>query len=80
MSVSALCIRVTVEKKSPPAIMIQSTSARFAPLADATVHFNAPEGMKVAIKEDRGQWRFIERADGNQGWIQSGTFERIAAY
>ena len=48
------------------------TEARFAPLPDSTVHFRLAEGTKVAIREDRDQWLFVERADGQQGWVKHG--------
>jgi len=64
---------------SPPEVIVLAgkTEARFAPLADATVHFQLGEGTKVWIREDRGQWWFVERADGQQGWIKSEAAERV---
>ena len=74
----ALAYRVTVQRHSPPAIvLVNHTDARFAPLPDATVHFKLDEGTKVAVKESRGAWLFVERADGSQGWVRAETVERI---
>ena len=62
----------------PDAIVLTSkTEARFAPLADATVHFQLGEGTKICIREDRGQWWLVERADGQQGWIKAEAAERV---
>ena len=52
--------------------------ARFAPLPDSTVHFRLAEGTIVSIREDRGGWLFVERADGQQGWIQGNVVGRIS--
>ena len=43
----------------------------------ATVLFQLEEGTKAFIREDRGQWLFIERADGQQGWVKAEALERI---
>jgi len=65
-------------RRAPAAIVVAGKSeARFAPTADATVHFQLPEGAKVAIREDRGEWIFVERADGQQGWVKADTVQRI---
>jgi tetratricopeptide (TPR) repeat protein len=62
----------------PEAIVVAGkTDARFAPSADATVHFQLPEGAKVSIREDRGAWVYAERADGQQGWVKADAIERI---
>ena len=53
------------------------TDARFAPSADATVHFTLPEGAKVFIREDRGAWALVERADGQDGWVKADAIERV---
>ena len=58
-------------------VVTGKADGRFAPTADATVHFQLPEGAKVAIREDRGAWVFVERADGQQGWVKAETIERI---
>jgi tetratricopeptide (TPR) repeat protein len=64
---------------APPAAIVLTgqTEARFAPLEDATVHFQLGEGTKVCIREDRGQWWLVDRADGQQGWIKSDAVERV---
>ncbi|MCG3147637.1 MAG: hypothetical protein PCFJNLEI_01077 [Verrucomicrobiae bacterium] len=59
-------------------VVVPKVEARFAPLADATVHFQLGEGTKVAIREDRGQWVFVERADEQQGWVRAEELERVA--
>jgi len=78
MAGAALSYRVIGERTGPPVVVLaQKSPARFAPLADATVHFQLSEGTKVCLREDRGHWWLVERADGQQGWIQSADAERV---
>jgi tetratricopeptide (TPR) repeat protein len=75
---SALGYQRFLERTAPKAVVLASvTEARFAPLSDSTVHFRATQGAKVSIREDRGGWLFVERADGRQGWIKSDGVERV---
>jgi len=77
-SAAALSYHVIDERTAPKAITLaKETEARFAPLPDSTVHFKLGEGTAVSIKEDRGEWLFIERADGQQGWVRRDAVERI---
>lgn len=76
-----LAWRVADQRHTPEAIvLLKQADARFAPLTDATVHFKLAEGMRVAVREDRGQWLFVERADGQQGWVPANTVERLGLY
>ena len=78
VSAFALGYRTVNERTAAEAIVVaDGTDARFAPFPDSTVHFRLPEGAKLAIREDRGQWLFVERADGQQGWVNAGSLERI---
>jgi len=68
------------DRTAPQAITVTAeTEARFAPIPDSTVHFKLAEGTRVTIREDRGQWLFVERADGQQGWVKSEAVGRIAS-
>jgi len=63
----------------PGAVVVApKVEVRFAPLTDATVHFQLGEGTKVAVREDRGQWVLVERADEQQGWVRAEAIERVA--
>ena len=65
-------------RRAPVAIVVTGRAdTRFAPATDATVHFQLPEGAKVAIREDRGAWVYAERADGQAGWVKADAIERI---
>jgi hypothetical protein len=76
---TVLALRFYADRATPAAIVLASrTEARFAPLPDATVHFQVSEGTRVVIHEDRGQWLFVERADGKQGWVKADAVERVA--
>ncbi|HTS18661.1 MAG TPA: tetratricopeptide repeat protein [Verrucomicrobiae bacterium] len=78
-SVFALGREVIAGGSAPSAVIVaKETDARFAPVADATVHFKVVEGTRVIVREDRGQWLLVERADGEQGWVRSDTLERVA--
>jgi tetratricopeptide (TPR) repeat protein len=70
---------LVAEAHAVPAAIVVAGKAdvRFAPSAEATVHFQLPEGAKVSIREDRGAWVYVERADGQQGWMKSDAIERI---
>jgi tetratricopeptide (TPR) repeat protein len=75
MATTALVGRVSAP---PEAIVLASKSeARSAPLPLATVLFNLTEGVRVAIREDRGEWLFVERADGKQGWVNRSALAGI---
>ena len=71
---------LVIELRAAPAAVVVAgkTEARFAPSADATVHFQLPEGAKVCIREDRGAWVYVERGDGQQGWVRTDVIERVA--
>jgi hypothetical protein len=77
----ALSNLVISNHSSPEAIVVAGeTEARFAPLSDSTVHFRLAEGTQVAIREDRGQWLFVGRADGQQGWVKAEAIGRITNF
>jgi tetratricopeptide (TPR) repeat protein len=81
LSAFAIGDEVLNEQTAPQAIVVAAgTEARFAPMPDSTVHFRIVEGTKVAVREDRGQWLLVERADGQQGWVTSETIGRIASF
>ena len=78
LSTFALSSQVINDHTAPPAIVVAAAAeARFAPIPDSTIHFRLPEGTEVVIREDRGQWLLVERADGQQGWVKSETIGRI---
>jgi hypothetical protein len=77
----ALGSEVIGERTVPRAIVVVAeTQARFAPLPDSTVHFKLVEGTNVGVREDRGPWLFVERADGQQGWVTSEAVGRIGSF
>lgn len=78
VTAAILGYQVTTERSEPSAIvLVTKAPARFAPLPDATVHFQLSEGTKVILREDRGQWMYVERVDGQQGWVNAETIEKI---
>lgn len=85
VAVAAACVWVTATAAliarvslPPEAIVLATkTEARSAPLPLATVLFSLPEGARVAVREDRGEWLFVERADGKQGWVHRSALASI---
>jgi hypothetical protein len=78
ISAFALSEQVINDHRSPLGIVVViGADARFAPLPESTVHFQLTEGTKVVIREDRGQWLLVERADGQQGWVKTDVIVRI---
>jgi hypothetical protein len=79
-STFAVSYQVINNHTAPQAIIVSGeTEARFAPAPDSTIHFRLAEGTQVTIREDRGQWFFVERADGQQGWVKSESLGRITS-
>ncbi len=78
VSTFALSYQAINDHTAPEAIVVVTAAeARFAPMPDSTIHFRLVEGTDVEVREDRGQWLFVERADGQQGWVKSETLGRI---
>ena len=78
VSAFALGYRVIDERTAPQGVVVTvETAARFAPLPDSTVHFRLGEGTKVVVREDRGPWLYVERADGQQGWVNAEAISRV---
>ena len=78
LSTFALSDEVMGDRTAPPGVVVVSSAeARFAPLADSTVHFKLEEGTQIVIREDRGQWVLVERADGQQGWVTAPAISRV---
>ena len=81
VSAFALGYETINNRTGPQAIVLSDESeARFAPLKESTLHFKLAEGTEIVVREDRGQWLLVERADGQQGWVKSEAVARIAAF
>ncbi|MFV0290879.1 MAG: tetratricopeptide repeat protein [Mangrovibacterium sp.] len=60
------------------AIIIQPTvTVKSSPSEGGTSLFIIHEGLKVEIKEELGSWLEVRLDDGNQGWLQANSLERI---
>jgi tetratricopeptide (TPR) repeat protein len=72
----------TIDNRTAPQAIVLSdeTEARFAPLTESTVHFKLAEGTKIVVREDRGQWLLVERADGQEGWVKSEAVARVEVF
>lgn len=68
--------RLTVRENA--IVMDPSVVVRSTPSATGTDLFVLHEGRKVSIKDDSMEsWKEIELEDGNVGWIESKSLERI---
>lgn len=54
-----------------------SVTVKSSPSEGGTSLFVIHEGLKVEIKNVLGNWYEVKLEDGNQGWLQSSTIERI---
>jgi tetratricopeptide (TPR) repeat protein len=78
-AVAAVALSARLSAAPAAVVLADKAEARFAPLPDSTVHFQAVEGTRVLVREDRGSWLFVERADGQQGWVLAEKVERVTA-
>ena len=63
---------------SPEAIVMSSAvSVKSSPDKASTDLFILHEGTKVRIVSSLGEWREVEVANGNKGWIADASIERI---
>lgn len=61
----------------PLAIVVApSQKVRFAPLADATPHFEAPEGLALIVEQVEGGWAQV-REGARTGWIPLESLEIV---
>ncbi|MFV0366685.1 MAG: tetratricopeptide repeat protein [Mangrovibacterium sp.] len=64
--------------KHRQAIIIQPTvTVKSSPSEGGTSLFIIHEGLKVEIREELGDWLEVRLDDGNQGWLQANSLERI---
>lgn len=60
-----------LDRRPEAVVRIAGAQARFAPLADATVHFTLPAGSIVRLVGHEGEWVKIV-LDGREGWLKAG--------
>jgi len=58
-------------------IMISPVNVKSAPDHGSTDLFVLHEGTKVEVEDEVGDWVEIRIADGNKGWTEKSTIERI---
>jgi tetratricopeptide (TPR) repeat protein len=67
-----------LKNRNPAAVVVASgAKARFAPLPDATPHFDAPEGVTLRVLEESGDWLRV-REDRREGWIPRHAVQIVA--
>lgn len=64
-------------REKNPAVIVNDTDTTFEPRSDSTVHFRLPEGAKVEILAQEGNWVKVKRPDGKLGWLPSVSAEKI---
>lgn len=60
----------------PETVLLERSKIRFAPLEDAPVHFELPEGSSVVYEDSERDWIRISH-QGKEGWITSRQALRI---
>lgn len=58
------------------AVAIENTTVRFAPLPDATPHFEAPAGFRLRVLERQGDWLRV-REGNREGWLPASSVEFV---
>jgi tetratricopeptide (TPR) repeat protein len=71
-------LNIQNEKTNVQAIVVTPTvTVESAPEESSTVVFILHEGVKVRLREQRGDWVRIELPDGKSGWLQSSAIKEI---
>jgi tetratricopeptide (TPR) repeat protein len=66
-----------LEERQSAIIIAPSVTAKSSPNEYGTNLFILHEGTKVEVTDSVDRWNEIKISNGNKGWIQSSTFERI---
>ncbi|MBN2214246.1 MAG: tetratricopeptide repeat protein [Bacteroidales bacterium] len=66
-----------LEERQSAIIIAPSVTAKSSPNEYGTNLFILHEGTKVEVTDSVGFWNEIRISNGNKGWIQKQTFERI---
>jgi len=64
-------------KRNYAIIFAPTVNVKSSPDASGTEIFVLHEGTKVKVIDELGEWRQIELSDGNKGWINVSTIEKI---
>jgi tetratricopeptide (TPR) repeat protein len=76
--VFALASRAESLLNEPAAIVFApSVKVKSEPGLKGADQFVIHEGLKVEVLDEEGEWTRIKLADGNSGWLQSASIERI---
>lgn len=71
-------LRQTTDIANPGVILESNAEARSGPGMNFPVSFNAPEGRRVAVLTERGDWLEIGMLkEGVKGWVSSKAVERL---
>ncbi|HEX8268705.1 MAG TPA: tetratricopeptide repeat protein [Flavobacterium sp.] len=74
---SAAYEKQTYENERPAIVFAPVISIKSEPSQDASDAFQLHEGTKVEIVETLENWRKIEIADGNTGWIEQNVIREL---
>ncbi len=66
-----------IEKREFAVVMSPTVTVKGSPADSGTELFVIHEGTKVKVKSTLSNWSEIEIADGNVGWLQSSSIEKI---
>ena len=75
--VNAFKIKSLVENNPAAIVLSGSVSVKSSPDDSGTEVFVIHEGTKVNVVSTLGEWSEVRLADGNMGWLQTMTIEKI---
>lgn len=75
--VNAFKIKSLVENNPAAIVLSGSVSVKSSPDDSGTEVFVIHEGTKVNVLSTLGEWSEVRLADGNIGWLQTSTIEKI---
>ncbi len=75
--VNAFKIKSLVENNPAAIVLSGSVSVKSSPDDSGTEVFVIHEGTKVNVVSTLGDWSEVRLADGNMGWLQTMTIEKI---
>lgn len=69
--------KAKIENRKEAIITVPTVTVKSSPDESGTNLFVLHEGVKVKLKEELGNWVNIKLEDGNSGWVNKDTFEKI---
>jgi tetratricopeptide (TPR) repeat protein len=68
---AALAIGAGVIRSRAEVVLVESTEARFGPLAESPAAFELPDGAEVRVTDRKDDWLQVRDSRNRAGWVQS---------